>query len=101
MAKKDESKPLKAVAVKYKPPKDGVPKVVAKGRGEIAQRILQVAREHGVPVREDPDLTEILSVLDVGEEIPAELYQVVAEVLAWVYRLNESARSALPPAKSG
>jgi flagellar biosynthesis protein len=86
----DKDKPKKAVAVKYRPPDDTVPKVVAKGRGEIAERILRVAREHNVPVREDPDLTELLSALDINQEIPTELYQVVAEVLAWVYRLNRN-----------
>jgi len=85
-----DKKPKKAVAVKYRPPDDNVPRVVAKGRGELAERILRLAREHNVPVRQDADLTELLSTLDINQEIPTELYQVIAEVLAWVYRLNQN-----------
>jgi flagellar biosynthesis protein len=66
----------------------GAPKVVATGRGKIAERILEVAREAGVPVREDPALAEALASLELGDEIPAELYQAVAEALVWAYKLG-------------
>ena len=84
-----EDKPLKkAVALQYDRETAAAPRVVASGRGEIAERILQTAREAGLPVREDADLLEVLARIPVGEEIPEDLYQVVAEILAFVYRVN-------------
>ena len=79
----------KAVALTYKPEDDQAPKVSAKGAGNIAERILALAKEHGIPIKEDPDLVEILAKLEVNQEIPPELYTVVAEVLAFVHRSNE------------
>ncbi len=84
-----------AVALKYEPGKDRAPKVVAKGYGLVARQIIQVAREHGVPVREDPELGALLARLDLGQEIPSELFSVVAEVLAFVYRMNYRAGKEL------
>ncbi|OCC15550.1 Flagellar biosynthesis protein FlhB [Dissulfuribacter thermophilus] len=78
----------KAVALKYDPSIDKAPKVVAKGAGKIAEQILEIAQRSGVPIREDSDLVEVLSHLDIHQEIPPETYIVVAEILAWVYRLN-------------
>ncbi len=77
-----------AVALRYDELKDRAPRVIAKGRGTMAQRIVEVARENGIPVRDDPDLVNLLSEIDLGEAIPAELYPAVAEVLAYVYRQN-------------
>jgi flagellar biosynthesis protein len=77
-----------AIALEYNPQKDSSPKVVASGRGEIANRILQIAQANQIPIREDPILAQALSMVNLEEEIPAELYAVVAEVLAWVYRLR-------------
>lgn len=82
----------KAVALKYEPGKDGAPKVKAKGRGKVAERIIELAREGGIPISEDPDLVGALIQLDFDEEIPPELYRVVAEVLAFAYRLNRRAQ---------
>ncbi len=78
-----------AVALKYKIHEDNAPKVAAKGRGVLARRIIEIAKEHGIPIRDDPDLVEVLLKLDLSEEIPPELYQIVAEILAFVYRMNE------------
>lgn len=78
----------RAVALKYTQKKDSAPRVVAKGRGEIAEKIIELAKEHNVPVYEDKNLTQILEALDLETEIPAELYRAVAEVLAFIYRLN-------------
>ena len=77
-----------AVALSYNREQDDAPKEAASGRGDVAERILEAAREAGVPVREDPDLLEILARVPVGEEIPPELYQAVAEILAFIYRMN-------------
>jgi flagellar biosynthesis protein len=82
-------KPKKAVALKYKPGNDHAPRVTAKGTGRLAERIIEMARKHGIPVKDDPDLVEVLSRLDLHDQIPPELYVVVAELLAFVYRLNQ------------
>ncbi|MBW1980225.1 MAG: EscU/YscU/HrcU family type III secretion system export apparatus switch protein [Deltaproteobacteria bacterium] len=87
----------KAAALSYQPDKDKAPRLTAKGTGLLAERIIEVARLHGVPIREDPDLVETLAQLDWQEHIPASLYQAVAEVLAFVYRLNEQRKTAGPP----
>jgi flagellar biosynthesis protein len=81
-------KPLRAVALRYDRTRDGAPRVVAKGRGYLAEGIIAAAREHGVPLHEDPDLVATLGGLDLETEIPPELYRAVAEVLAFIYRLN-------------
>lgn len=69
----------------------GAPRVTAKGTGEIADSILERAREHGVPIHEDPALVSVLSQISLGDEIPEALYVGIAEVLAFVYQLNETA----------
>ena len=81
----------KAVALKYDEKKDKAPRIIAKGRGNIAEKIIDVAKEHGVPLYEDKNLIQILEALDLETEIPPELYRAVAEVLAFIYRLNAKA----------
>jgi flagellar biosynthesis protein len=78
----------KAVALKYEKEKDAAPRIVAKGRGFVAQKIIETARAHGVPLYEDKNLVQVLEALDLETEIPTELYRAVAEVLAFIYRLN-------------
>jgi flagellar biosynthesis protein len=82
----------RAVALGYDRTRGGAPTVVATGAGHLADRIIEIAREHGVPIREDPDLVQLLAKLDLGQAIPAELYGVIAEVFAFVYRLNARPR---------
>ena len=80
-----------AVALRYAPDReDGapLPEVTAGGEGAVAERILRLAFDNGVRVREDPDLAEMLSAVDVGSTIPVEAFAAVAEVLAYVYRAN-------------
>lgn len=81
-----------AVAVKYRPGLDNAPKVLAKGKGKIAEKIIEIAREHNIYTHSDSDLVEILCQLDLGEEIPAEVYVIVAELLTFVYFLNRGER---------
>jgi flagellar biosynthesis protein len=81
-------KPTRAVALRYDRAKDGAPRVVAKGQGTVADNIIAVAREHGVPLHEDPNLAATLNALDLETEIPPQLYRAVAEVLIFIYRLN-------------
>jgi flagellar biosynthesis protein len=82
----DESRHKKAVALQYDRRNMSAPKLTAKGEGLLAERLIELAREHGVPVREDRLLVEALEGLKVGQDVPAELYQVVAEILVAVYR---------------
>ncbi len=89
--KQESPKRKKAVALRYKDGEDQAPKVAAKGQGTVAEKIISLAREAGVPVKEDFDLVEVLSKLEVDEFIPPETYVVVAEILAWVYRVNKKA----------
>ena len=78
-----------AVAIRYDPVDAySAPKVVATGRGWIAEKILEVAFAHGVKVREDADLAEILAAVDLDEEIPVEAFIAVAEILRYVYAAN-------------
>jgi flagellar biosynthesis protein len=86
--KRQEEHRRKAVALRYEREKDAAPRVTAKGRGEVAARIIEIARENRVPLHEDRSLVEVLAALDVDLEVPPELYRAVAEVLVFVYRLN-------------
>ena len=79
---------LEAAALGYDRGFDAAPRVLARGRGEVADRLLEQARKHGVPVEKDPDLLECLRSLEVGAEIPVAAYQAVAEILALLYRIN-------------
>nr|CRH06996.1 conserved protein of unknown function[similar to the C-terminal of FlhB protein] [Candidatus Magnetococcus massalia] len=78
----------KAVALRYQTDQDKAPRITASGRGRLADTILQRARESKVVLVEDPDLVNVLDKIPVGETIPRELYSAVAEVLAYVYRVN-------------
>lgn len=80
-----------AVAVTYQKERDAAPKIVAKGKGAVAEKIIDLAKKNGVPMHEDPDLVEVLSKLDLGQEIPPEMYKLIAEVLVYVYRANNRA----------
>ncbi len=79
-----------AVAVRYDTEKESAPRIVAKGRGAIAEKILEIAKKHAIAVVEDPDLLEILARVELDEKIPENLYQAMAEVLAFVYRINQA-----------
>jgi flagellar biosynthesis protein len=84
-----EKRDLKAAALKYEMKKDRAPRVIAKGKGLIAEKILEVAREHNIPLYRDKELSQVLEALDLDTEIPAELFRAVAEVLAFIYRMNK------------
>jgi len=84
-------KPLRAAALRYDPGTDGAPRVVASGQRKVAEQILAEARKHHIPIHEDPALATALARVDLGAEIPPELYLVVAEVLAYIYRVSGKA----------
>ena len=85
---KTKNRKSQAVALKYVPALDNAPRVVAKGKGKTAEKIIEIARDHNIYIQNDPDLVEVLSHLDIREQIPPEIYVVVAELLAFVYSLN-------------
>ncbi len=78
----------KAVALRYNKQKENAPRLLAKGQGELARRIVEKAKDYGVPVYQDDDLIEVLAGLELDTEIPTELYRAVAEVMVFVYKLN-------------
>ena len=86
---------LKAVAVKYDVEKGRAPKIVATGKGLIAQEILKVAEEHSVPLYEDVTMANLLSKLDLETEVPPALFSMVSEVLAFVYHLDKMSKKRL------
>ena len=88
----EKEKRKQAVALRYRPDKDTAPRVAAKGSGLVAEKIIELARKHGIPVKDDPDLLEVLSKLEIEEEVPPTVYVAVAELLAFVYSLNRKKR---------
>jgi flagellar biosynthesis protein len=78
-----------AIALQYERKDDAAPRVVASGRGAIAERILELAFAHGIAVREDADLAEILTAVEIGQQIPIAAFAAVAEILFHIYRANE------------
>ena len=87
--RKPTTRTKRAVALRYSAGSENAPRIVAKGERLVAERIIELAREHNVHVHEDPDLVAVLSALDLHAEIPESLYRAVAEVLAFVYRMNK------------
>ncbi len=85
-------KQKKAAALAFTPNVDVAPRVLATGKGLIADRIMQVAKDNGIPLYEDASMVEILVKLDLGDYIPFEIFQAVAEVLAFIYTIEERAK---------
>ncbi|WP_024866548.1 EscU/YscU/HrcU family type III secretion system export apparatus switch protein [Butyrivibrio sp. FCS014] len=86
---KEKEKVKTAVALAYDPNEDGAPKVIASGKGALAEKIIEKAKESKIPVHEDDKLAETLSRLEIGEMIPPELYEVVAEILVFVDAMDK------------
>ncbi len=87
-----DQRPKRAAALRYEQGTDPAPKLVAAGGGHVAERILALAREAGVPVREDAALADALARLQLDLDVPPELYAAVAEALVWAYSLDARAR---------
>ena len=87
MAKRNRDTLRNAVALTYTQT-DAAPRVVAKGRGLVAEQIIARAKEHGVYVHESPELVSLLMQIDLDQRIPPQLYVAVSELLAWIYRLE-------------
>ena len=94
--RRDEGTPpevpdIEVAALRYEAGETNAPVLLARGKGHTAARILELAEQHDLPVRRDPTLVSILGALDVGAEIPPDLYGVIAEVLAWAYHADQDA----------
>jgi len=90
----------KAAAIKYDKTKGTAPKVVAKGKGEVAQKIISLAKENDLPIRKDEDLVELLSKVELDKEVPESLYKAVAEVFVFVYKMtNKDSKIIIDDAK--
>ena len=85
---KDKLSRAYAVALGYDQKKDNAPRVLAKGQGEIAEKIIQIALDEGIEIRQDADLIEILKAVDIEQEIPVEAFAAVAEIISYVYKAN-------------
>ncbi len=98
MADAEEPKPKRqvAVALRHSAGDPALPRIVASGHGAVAEQILELAFAHGVKVRTDADLAEILAAVDVESEIPIEAIAAVAEILAYVYRANGGSAASGP-----
>jgi flagellar biosynthesis protein len=91
MQNKEAEKEIKhAAALQYSPETDAAPKVVAVGKGQVAERIIEKAQESNVPLYQDSNLAKTLSSLCIGDEIPPEIYEVVAEILLFIGSVDES-----------
>lgn len=86
---KDNLKHKKTVALKYNKNTDQAPKIIATGKGSIAEKIIKKAREENIPIKEDKDIVQVLAELNIGDEIPKELYTVIAEILSFFYKLED------------
>lgn len=80
----------RAAALRYDRNRPGAPRIVAKGKGLIAEQILSLAQEHGIHIHQSPELIDVLIRLELGEEIPEALYHAIAEVIAFAYGLREN-----------
>ncbi len=92
---KDNDERKFAAALQYDRKTDGAPRISAKGRGELAERIIDIARREGIAITEDKDLAVVISAMEVGEEIPPELYSVVAEIFSFLYRMNNQMKAVV------
>lgn len=86
---------LKAATLQYDKEKSAAPKLTAKGKGLVAEKILAIASGHNIPVHRDADLIEILEKTEIDTEIPLEVYAIVAEIFAFVYKVNQQKKITL------
>jgi len=79
----------KAAALQYDRGSSSAPKVIAKGDGTSAENIIKIAKLHDIPIQKDPDLIELLSKVEIDQEIPEEMYKAVAEVFSFIYKTTK------------
>ena len=88
--KQEKETKKRAVALRYHQERDHAPKVIGKGEGFVAEEIIERAKQHNIPIQEDPTLVELLGQLEINQAIPAELYETVAEVFAFIYQIDKN-----------
>ncbi len=93
--KKNNEKIKEAAAISYSPLEDDVPKIVALGKGVIADKMIEKAKENDIPIQENAELSHALNKLNIGSKIPPELYEIVAEVLVFVAHIDRDYESLL------
>ncbi|WP_304546329.1 EscU/YscU/HrcU family type III secretion system export apparatus switch protein [Sulfurimonas microaerophilic] len=76
----------KAAALKYDASKDSAPRVTAKGEGKTAQKIIEIAKENDIPIKQDENLIELLSNVELDHEVPPQMYKAIAEVFSFIYK---------------
>lgn len=96
MAQPPNNSTREAIALAYSQT-DAAPRVVARGKGMVAEQIIARAKEHGVYVHESPELVALLTQVDIDEHIPPQLYLAVAELLAWLYRIEHGGTAGQAP----
>ena len=82
----------KAIALKYDREKNAAPLITAQGRGETAKNIIKIAEENGIPIKKDEDLVNMLSQIELNQEIPVELYQAVSEIFSFIYAMSNETK---------
>ena len=90
---KQKRKSKKAAALKYDINQDNAPKIIAKGSGRLAEKIIKKAEAENIPLEKNQDIIDILLKLNIGQEIPPKLYQVIAEILSFIYQMEEKSNS--------
>ena len=90
-SKNKDKESKKAVALQYDIEKDNAPRIIASGNGDIAKKIIETAKKHKIPIKKDQDVVEVLARFSIGDEVPPELYEVIAEILSFIYSLQNSA----------
>ena len=89
---KEDIKNKKASALRYRANEDNAPKVVAKGERYIAQEIIRIAKKNGIPIKKDEDMVELLSKIEINQEIPPNMYKAIAEVFSFIYQISNDKR---------
>jgi flagellar biosynthesis protein len=89
-SKPERNKITKAAALKYEPGRDSAPLLTASGKGELAKKILDVAKQHNIAIYHDPELVDALVNLKINSEIPPHLYEIMAKILAFIYEVDIS-----------
>ncbi len=88
--KNSEVETLLAAALKYDPAIDSAPRLIANGKGELAKKIIEIALKNRIPIKQNPELASIISLIEVGDTIPPEAFLATAEIIAYIYKYNRS-----------
>lgn len=96
----EKDKNPRAAAIRYNPERNGAPRIVGIGQGEVARAMIQTAQDNNVAIVENPSLCDVLGSMNIGDEIPEELYDVVAEILVFISRMDDARSNHSPSDKA-